>query len=102
MGRLLLSQKSEDTLRKLWADRPDSELASILANRRTDRACEAVVHEGQFESGLCSVAAPVYDLSGSVVAAVSATKMVPRLSGGVVSRVLLSSRVVSFLMGYGG
>lgn len=74
MGRLLLSQKNEREIRRLMADRPKTEIAAALAKREQDRRSSAVVHEGQFESGLCSVAAPVHDMSGAVVAAISATK----------------------------
>lgn len=74
MGRLLISQKTEREIRALMADRPTAEVAAVLANRKSDSQTETVVHEGQFENGLCSVAAPVRDMSGAVVAAISATK----------------------------
>ena len=74
MGRLLLSRKSEPELRRLMEGRPEAELNATLAHRRTDCRSDIVKHEGQFEDGLCSVAAPVTDMSGEAVAAISATK----------------------------
>ena len=79
MGRLLLSQKTDREIRGLLVDRPQSEIEATLENRVRDRQAETVVHEGQFESGLCSIAAPVRDMSGDVVAAISATKVSSRI-----------------------
>ena len=74
MGRLLLSHKTERDIRRLMADRPEREVAMALANAAKDRQVQVVNHDGQFESGLCSVAAPIQDISGAVIAAISATK----------------------------
>ena len=58
MGRLLLSYKSDRDIRRLMADRPSREVSTVLVNAELDQLKETVVHEGKFESGLCSVAAP--------------------------------------------
>ena len=95
MGRLLLAHRSEREIRRLMADRPGAEIATILANRTRDGRAETVVHEGQFESGLCSLAAPVRDMSGSVVAAISATKSAEGLGPKVERATLTTAHAIS-------
>lgn len=95
MGRLLLSHKSEREIRKLMADRPRAEVESILDACTRDRTGETVVHQGQFESGLCSVAAPVRDMSGAVVAAISATKTSGTVPPDVIRGALDTARAIS-------
>lgn len=95
MGRLLLSHKSDRDIRRLMADRPPREVATVLANSQKDRQGQTVVHEGQFESGLCSVAAPVRDMSGAVVAAISATKAGHGLNEVIESQTLMTAVAIS-------
>lgn len=99
MGRLLLAHKSAREVRRLMADRPAAEVAAVLANQADDAGAETVIHEGQFESGLCSVASPVRDMSGAVVAAISATKTAQALPGEVVSRTVETARAISRALG---
>ena len=74
MGRLLLSHKTEREVRKIMEGRPTSEVTSVLETRAQDARAQTVVHDGRFESGMYSIAAPVRDMSDAVVAAISATK----------------------------
>lgn len=83
MGRLLLAQRPAREVRQRLADRPAAEVAETLRRMAEDAASDSVAHDGQFESGLCSVAAPVRDMSGSVVAAISATKSGGTITDGV-------------------
>ena len=96
MGRVLLAQKSEAAIRKLLTDQPEQAVAAAVQSWNKDRNAECVVHIGSFENGLCSVAAPVFDLSGSVVAAISATKasesVPPRIERSVVETAATISR----------
>lgn len=96
MGRVLLAQKSEAAIRKLMTDQPEPAVTAAVQSWNKDRNAECVVHIGSFESGLCSVAAPVFDLSGSVVAAISATKasesVPPRIERSVVETAATISR----------
>lgn len=94
MGRLLLSHRSETEVRKLMADRPRAEVDAVLETCGRDRKAETVAHHGQFESGLCSVAAPVRDMSGTVVAAISATKMSGTVTAEVTRAVLRAARSI--------
>lgn len=94
MGRLLLSHKTEREIRRLMAGRPLTEISSVFENRKRDRQSESVVHEGQFESGLCSVAAPVRDMSGAVVAAISATKTAQKVEPDIPEKTLQTARTI--------
>ncbi len=95
MGRLLLAHKTECEVRKLLADRPGSEVALVMKKRKHDAEAETVMHEGQFESGLCSVAAPVRDMSGAVVAAISATKTAHRVENIVKHEAIRTAHMIA-------
>ena len=75
MGRVLLSGKEPDQLQRLYADLDRGTRNAILAQAARDRQSGRVEGVGTFESGLSSVAAPVLDLSGEIVAAISATRV---------------------------
>lgn len=100
MGRVLLAGLSEAGLGKLLADRPERERHEALAARANDRRTGHVVHLGQFESGLCSVAAPVFDMSGAGVAAISATKSGETVPAQVIEEVLQAAEKISRGMGW--
>ena len=102
MGRLLLAQKSEAEIRRLLIDRPAQEVASTLANCDRDLKSETVVHEGQFESGLCSVAAPIRDMSDAVVATISVTKANGAAEDLIQTQVLNAARAIARGLGVTG
>jgi len=68
MGRVLLAGLGQDALAALYRDRP---FAAVAKRARADRARGHVVHLGEFEAGVASVAAPVRDAAGRVVAAIN-------------------------------
>ncbi len=88
MGRVLLTDLDEATLVALYRDEHYEHIpadaprntADLLRQWRADKEREVVVHLGSFERGMASVAAPVRELSGDVVAAVSATRAFGRPS----------------------
>jgi DNA-binding IclR family transcriptional regulator len=100
MGRVLLTQKTEPQIRRLLEGQPKLALERALAAWRTDRASPSVIHNGSFETGLCSVAAPIYDMSGDVVAAISATKQTEEVPPHVEQEVLKSAYAISRAMGF--
>ncbi|WP_306047459.1 IclR family transcriptional regulator C-terminal domain-containing protein [Nioella sp. MMSF_3534] len=53
-----------------------------------------------FETGLCSVAAPIYDMSGDIVAAISATKQTDAVPASVEQDILKAARMISRAMGW--
>jgi DNA-binding IclR family transcriptional regulator len=100
MGRVLLTQKNEKQIRNLLVDLPQATLSNALNAWNVDQHSNCVIHEGQFENGLCSVAAPIYDMSGSVVAAISATKMADMVPSTVKQQVLKAARIISKSLGW--
>lgn len=80
MGRVLIAALDEETIAALYRDAPPAVsdgallgMREILEQCKRDRAAETVVQVGAFEAGVASVAAPVRDLSGNVIAAINAT-----------------------------
>ena len=81
MGRVLLADLDEETMAALIRAQGSEAapghktrgLAEVLAQWRRDRDSETVAQIGSFEAGIASVAAPVRDMSGRVIAAINAT-----------------------------
>lgn len=77
MGRVLLSGLSADEVRELYRDQPYSSeggqgsLSDLIAQLATDRTSGVVVHISGYEPGVASVAAPVRDTSGKIIAAIN-------------------------------
>lgn len=81
MGRVLLADLDAETLVALY--REDSKarsprhaspnMAALMAQWRKDRSAEVITQIGSFEAGITSVAAPLRDMSGKVIAAINAT-----------------------------
>lgn len=103
MGRILLAQKSERQLRQLYAGDLDSgALARVLRTAQADRDADHVESIGRFESGISSVAAPVRDMSGQVVATMSATNVTDTVPRDVVRAVLRCAASISMGLGWRG
>ncbi|MBY4891891.1 IclR family transcriptional regulator [Rhodobacteraceae bacterium N5(2021)] len=100
MGRVLLTQKTEPEIRRLLAGQPKSAIEKALAAWQEDRVRPTVIHNGSFESGLCSVAAPIFDMSGDIVAAISATKQTDYVPAAVEREVLATAQMISRAMGW--
>lgn len=73
MGRVLLAAQDDAALDALYRDAPPRglSLAQLLRRARADRARGHVAHLGEFEAGIASVAAPLRDAAGRVVAAIN-------------------------------
>ena len=100
MGRVLLAHMSEPEVRKLLIDQPDPAIKAAMRVWSEDRNADCVVHIGSFETGLCSVAAPVFDLSGGVVAAISATKVAESVPKAIEASVLATAAGISRGLGW--
>ncbi|KPQ18547.1 MAG: pca regulon transcriptional regulator PcaR [Rhodobacteraceae bacterium HLUCCO18] len=100
MGRVLLSRKTEPQIRRLLEGQPKAATEKALAAWRKDSASPSVIHNGSFETGLCSVAAPIHDMSGEVVAAISATKQTDTVPASVEREVLKTAYAISRAMGW--
>ena len=81
MGRVLLAALGEAELAQLYAgrdlprftDQTPVDLEALQSLLRADRARGWVVSRSYFERGVASVAAPVFDASGRVMAAINIT-----------------------------
>ena len=73
MGRVLLSELADRAVRELYRDeRPGvGGIAGLLKQLAEDRVTGAVVQNSIYEQGVASVAAPVRDMTGRVVAAIN-------------------------------
>lgn len=112
LGHILLGELSLEALRELY---PDERLEAFTD--RTPRnaeqlfdACRAIreqgyaMSEGFFEPGISTVAAPVLDHAGRVVAALGSTVMAPKFDAdrlqGMVARVKEAASELSTLLRY--
>ncbi|MEJ2119106.1 MAG: IclR family transcriptional regulator [Alphaproteobacteria bacterium] len=89
MGRALLSQLSADDVRARFKGQPleafsevtATSLDDLIAQLARDRAQGYVLSRSNFERGIASVAAPVFDAEGAVIAAINITTPESTLSG---------------------
>jgi DNA-binding IclR family transcriptional regulator len=100
MGRVLLSRRTEPQIRRLLDGQPKAAIEKALAAWRKDSASPSVIHNGSFETGLCSVAAPIHDMSGDVIAAISATKQTDTVPALEEREVLKTAYAISRAMGW--
>jgi DNA-binding IclR family transcriptional regulator len=76
MGRILLSGLSADDVRELYRDEPFSgtgqaSLAEFIEQLVDDRQAGVVVQNSGYEPGVASIAAPIHDTSGRIIAAIN-------------------------------
>lgn len=83
-GRLLLSSLADAQIETLLQKDPCTTLENILKIRAAGYA----VSHGEREPGVVSVAAPVYDSTGAMIAAVFVTGPEPRLDDKLVQRMI--------------
>ena len=100
MGRIFLAQRSEKQVRQLYADLEAGSLRRLLETRLADQGVSHVQSIGRFESGISSVAAPVMDMSGQVVAAMSATNVTESVPAEVVEAVKSAGVAISLGLGW--
>ncbi len=83
MGRVLLAALDEASVIRLYREEayPNASgptprsLGELLAQWRRDRQSDTVSQIGNFETGAASVAAPIRDIEGKVVAAINVTQV---------------------------
>ncbi len=79
MGRVLLAALPESEVRALYRDAPlqaysaqtPTTIEALLAQLKVDRLNGFVLQDSGFEPGVASVAAPIRDVAGDVVAAIN-------------------------------
>ncbi|MFC3727225.1 IclR family transcriptional regulator [Neoaquamicrobium sediminum] len=112
MGRVLLTDLNEDGLLRLYRDetyqnapgQTPRSLTELVAQWRRDRNADAIVQIGSFETGIASVAAPVRDISGNIVAAINVTRaasgnIADDIEAGVKTEVLRTAAAITRLLG---
>lgn len=113
MGRVLLSGLSEMKLRELYVTgdgsvsrgRPGINLPALKRQLDSDRLNGVVVQNGLYEPGVASVAAPIYDVGGQLVAAINISVVSllatdADLNGRFRSEVLAAARAISEELGW--
>ena len=100
MGRILLAQRTEKQVRQLYTDLDQGSLMRLLETWEQDQRADHVQSIGRFESGISSMAAPVLDMSGQVVAAMSATNVTETVPTSVVDAVQSAGRAISIGLGW--
>ena len=111
MGRVLLSGLSADDVRELYRDNPYSaeaghgSLADLVAQLAIDREDGVVVQIAGYEPGVASVAAPIRDMSGKIIAAIniSAVALLTNetdLHGPLAAEVLAIAQAISRDLGF--
>ncbi|NSX55410.1 IclR family transcriptional regulator [Parasulfitobacter algicola] len=99
MGRLMLCPKSEPAIRRLYKDSPTEAVQKILDFRRQDLKSDLIVSIGNFESGLCSVAAPIFDISGEMIGAISTTRMTDTVPDSILVQTRTAASQISRALG---
>lgn len=112
MGRILLADLPDEQLIEMY--RADSDgaargkgpaLPALLIQAKADRDAKVIIHAGDFEAGIVSVAAPLRDMTGRVVAAINVTSpnhpdTVAAAHGPVKDALVATAHRISRLMGY--
>ena len=83
MGRILLASLSEPVLHEMYPDRhamPATWLSDLTIQLAEDRLRGFIATESAYEPGLVSVAAPVFDRDGRVIAAINVSAPTATLS----------------------
>ncbi|WP_048645913.1 IclR family transcriptional regulator [Nitratireductor soli] len=112
MGRVLLADLSEDDLVRLYRDetyqnapgQTPRSLSELISQWHRDRDAQAIVQIGNFETGIASIAAPVRDIEGNVVAAINVTQAasadrIDSIEAGVRREVARTAAAITRLLG---
>jgi DNA-binding IclR family transcriptional regulator len=113
MGRVLLSNLSADEVRELYEDAPADDhpqkrspnLSRLLEQLSADAAAGVVVQISGYEPGVASIAAPIRDMAGRVVAAINISAVAiltnaAELGGPLKLEVLAAAEAISRDLGH--
>lgn len=118
MGRVLLSRLTDAEIRELYQDESVGVLGAgglgigkkalnipaLIKQIAVDRVTGAVVQNAVYEPGVASVAAPIYDVSGQIIAAVNISVVAlfttdDELSGPLKAEVTATAQAISHDLG---
>lgn len=109
MGRILLSGLSADEVRELYRDEPfaggDASLEGLIQQLAADRDAGAVVQNSAYEPGVASIAAPIRDMTGHIIAAINISAVAlltndGELNGPLKAEVLAAADAISRDLGH--
>lgn len=109
MGRILLSGLSANEVRELYRDEPfaggSASLESLIQQLAADQEVGAVVQNSGFEPGVASIAAPVRDMTGHIIAAINISAVAlltndGELNGPLKAEVLAAADAISRDLGH--
>lgn len=104
MGRVLLADLDEATIIALYRNSAEHKRSypEVLQQWKRDQGAACIEQIGSFETGIASVAAPVRDISGKVIAAINATKATDgpsAIPAAITQAVDAAARRISVLLG---
>lgn len=111
MGRVLLSALSAGKVSELYreepfasADKPNN-LAALIEQLAADRELGVVLQESTYEPGVASIAAPIRDMTGSIVAAINISTVAlltneTELQGPLKAEVVATAAAISHELGF--
>ncbi|AXK80355.1 IclR family transcriptional regulator [Pseudolabrys taiwanensis] len=109
MGRILLSGLSADEVRELYRDEPFAgggvSLESFIQQLAGDQEAGAVVQNSAYEPGVASIAAPIRDMTGHIIAAINISAVAlltndGELNGPLRAEVLAAADAISRDLGH--
>ncbi len=111
IGRVMLADLSTDSLVSMFRSdnaslvRGAISMTEVLTQAKADHGAEAIVHAGNFEAGIASVAAPVHDITGRVAAGINVTAPISEqhlaeIHGPVREAVVRTAKRISRLLGW--
>lgn len=112
MGRMLLASLNEEDILKLYRTDMHStgiqhRLEPIISQWKSDKGKKTITHIGDFQAGIASIAAPLYDMTGTVVAAINLsiqadTDNIEALTNSVSIEIQQTAKRISVLLGWQG
>ena len=113
MGRILLADLSAAEVQELYRDepglsgaaKPHESLAALIEQLAADAAAGVVVQNSGYEPGVASIAAPIRDMTGHVVAAINISAVAlltndTELNGPLKGEVLAAANAISRDLGH--
>jgi DNA-binding IclR family transcriptional regulator len=109
MGRILLSGLPEGEVRELYRDEPfangHASLEDLIRQLAADREAGVVVQSSGYDPGVASIAAPIWDMTGHVIAAVNISAVAlltndEELNGPLKVEVLTAAEAISRDLGH--
>jgi DNA-binding IclR family transcriptional regulator len=110
MGRILLSGLSPAEVRELYSDEPfpaagQGSLAELIQHLADDAQAGVIVQNAGYEPGVASIAAPIHDMSGRVIAAINISAVAlltsdAELNGPLKAEVIATAHAISRDLGH--